>query len=100
MKLMLLIIPTIHSIVNPIANGPVRTMLPGPNGLLMNVTVIPARTASSGERELAQELPAGAELEGVVEDAQHRGDRAAGQERRPAPRARCCAGRARRRSGR
>ena len=55
-------------------------MYPGPNGLLMNVTVIPATTASSGEHELAEELPAGAELEGVVEDAEHRGDRTAGEE--------------------
>ena len=69
MKLMLLIIPTIQSIVKPIANGPVRTMLPGPNGLLMNVTVMPAATASSGEHELAEQLPAGPELERVVEDA-------------------------------
>ena len=45
MKLMLLIMPTIHSIVNPTAYGPVRMMLPGPNGLFRYVTVTPATTA-------------------------------------------------------
>ena len=34
MKLMLLIIPMIQIIVNPIANGPWSTIAPGPNGLL------------------------------------------------------------------
>ena len=47
-------------------------MFPVPNGLLMKVTVIPPTTASAGQRHLAEQLPAGAELERVVEDAQDR----------------------------
>ena len=47
MKLMLLIIPTIHSIVNPVANGPSSRIVPLPNGLLRYVIVMPAATASS-----------------------------------------------------
>ncbi len=47
MKLMLLIIPTIHSMVNPVANAPSSGIVPAPNGLLRYVIVIPAATASS-----------------------------------------------------
>ena len=47
MKLMLLIIPTIQTSVNPTAKGPTRMMLSEPNGLLMKVTVIPATTANA-----------------------------------------------------
>ena len=46
MKLIELIIPTIHTTVNPTAYGPVSTMLPGPNGLATFATVTPAATAS------------------------------------------------------
>ena len=45
MKLIELIIPTIQTIVNPAANGPSSRMLPGPNGLLIDVIVMPAATA-------------------------------------------------------
>ena len=45
MKLMLLIIPTIQTIVNATANASPRTIWPGPTGLAMLSTVTPAATA-------------------------------------------------------
>ena len=47
MKLMLLIIPTIQKIVNPAANAPLKVMTSPPNGLAMNVMLIPSATAKT-----------------------------------------------------
>ncbi len=57
----------------PIANGPLRRITPGPNGLLRTSTPIPSETHQRGEHELAGELPARPQLEIVVERAEDRG---------------------------
>ena len=57
-------------------------MLSDPNGLPMNGTVIPATTATPARHELAEELPACAQVEAVVERAE---DRRQDRRRRTAP---------------
>ena len=90
MKLMLLIMPTIHSIVNPrhdqaagLGEGTMRSA-GRRTGCRSRSIVMPAATASAGERELAEQLPARAELPAVVEDSR---DAPPARRRRTAPRA-------------
>ena len=81
MKLMLLIIPTIQKTVNPTAidAGEPDDRRP-PNGFAMKSMVIPSATAHSAEADLAGELPAGAQVEQVVERAERRGHGAADEQ--------------------
>ena len=60
MKLMLLIIPTIQTTVNPIANGPSSRMTPGPNGLLTSSTMHIQADRERGPARAGRELPASA----------------------------------------
>ena len=69
MKLMLLIIPTIQTIVNATANASPRTIAPGPTGLCDAVHGHTEGDRDERHRELAEELPPRADLEDVVEEA-------------------------------
>ena len=82
MKLMLLIIPMIQTIVNADGERLAQDDLAGPTGLAMMSTVTPAATADERDGELAEELPAGTDLEDVVEEP----DRAPRSRRRSAAR--------------
>ena len=68
MKLMLLIIPTIQKTVKPMASGPGTRMSPGPERVVDPATRDAQRRPRRREAELAEELPAGAEVEQVVEE--------------------------------
>ena len=77
MKLMLLIIPTNHRTVNPTATGPSNGMTRGPNGFCDEVDGDPAEDRDAGQPDLAEELPAGPQVEVVVDDAERGGQDAA-----------------------
>ena len=82
MKLMLLIIPTTQTTVN--ADGerrPERDRCPGPNGLLDGLDPDAEGDGHAGQGDLPQELPAGAEVEQVVDGTDERGQGAADEQR-------------------
>ncbi len=74
-QLMLLIIPTIQKIVNPIANAPSKRMHAAAERIRDEVDGDAERDGEDRERELAEELPAGAQVEQVVDRAEDRGKR-------------------------
>ena len=92
MKLMLLIIPMIQTIVNPIANGPVEGDVPGAERVVDEGHGDPGHDREGGQRDLAEQLPAGAELERVVEDAEDRRHGAADEQAEQLRARRSCAG--------
>ena len=73
MKLMLLIIPTIQTMVNATANAS-RGDQAGPERVGDEVDRDPEGDRHERDSELADELPAGPDLEDVVEEADRRGD--------------------------
>ena len=100
MKLMLLIIPTIQKIVKPMANGALERDRPGAERVVEVGDRDPGRDREQRDAELAQQLPAGPELEVVVEEADDRRQRAAGEQRDDAPAAAIVNGTRRARAGR
>ena len=88
MKLIELIMPTIHTIVNPTANTPSSGMLPGPNGLLTEVIVIPPNTANAATTSWPRNCHRARSWNVSSSDAEDRREHAAGEERTQLLRAR------------
>ena len=82
MKLMLLIIPTIQKTVKRDRERPSNRIRPAAERVRDELDVDPEGDREQPEAELADELPARAEVEEVVEGADRRGQRAAQQEGR------------------
>ena len=81
MKLMLLIIPTIQKIVKPAANGAAERDDVAAERVRDERDVDPEGDREDAEADLAGELPAGAEVEEVVDRAE-RGRRGAADQQR------------------
>ena len=80
MKLMLLIIPAIHRTLNPIANGPSSWSDWPPERVRDEVDAVAEDDREQGQPELAGELPARPQVQGVVDHAERRRERAAEQQ--------------------
>ena len=81
-QLMLLIIPTIQKIVNPMAIGGAKRDDPGPERVVDEVDLDAERDGARSQRDLTEELPARPQVEQVVQRAERGGDRSSEQQRR------------------
>ena len=85
-QLMLLIIPTIQKIVNPMATMAREADDPGAERVVDDVDLDAERDGARGQRDLTEELPARPQVEQVVHRPEHGRNRSPEQQRRDAER--------------